>query len=97
MKPIVLYPDPVPIYNEQPAKILPGSLRRSQEEIKAYERQNKESTNIMVIRQVKNMLKTYRDNHVIFNKPKENKFRRKATSTKTARNTLFESKDLVKE
>ena len=96
MKPIVLYPDPVRIFNEQPAKILPGSLRRSQEEIKAYESQNKASTNMMVIGQGKNISKTYRDNHVIFNNPKENKFRRKATSTKAARNTLLESEDFVK-
>ena len=45
MKIIVLYPDPVPIYNEQPAKILPGSLRRSQEEIKAYVEKKKREKN----------------------------------------------------
>lgn len=40
MRPIVLYPDPVKIYNQQPDKILPGSLRRSQEEIKQYENES---------------------------------------------------------
>ena len=95
MKPIVLYPDPVRIYNEQPEKILPGSLRRSQEEIKEYENQNKSRKNLMVIGQGKTMAKSSRDNHVTFNKPKENRFRRKATSTKAARKTLRDSEDFV--
>ena len=96
MKPIVLYPDPVRIFNEQPQKILPGTLRRTQEEIKEYELQNNSRKNMMVIGQGKNTSKTYRDNHVTFNKPKENRFKRKATSTKAARNTLLESEDFVK-
>ena len=95
MKPIVLYPDPVRIYNEQPEKILPGTLRRSQEEIKEYENQNKYRKNMMVIGQGKTLPKTYRDNHVTFNRPKENRFRRKATSTKAARKTLRDSEDFV--
>ena len=95
MRPIVLYPDPVKIYNEQPEKILPGTLRRSQEEIKEYENQNKSLKNMMVIGQGKTFNKTYRDNHVTFNKPKDNKFRRKATSTKAARNTLRDSEEFV--
>ena len=41
MKPIVLFPDPVRIYNQQPEKILPGSLRRSQEEMKEFENSKK--------------------------------------------------------
>ena len=95
MRPIVLYPDPVRIYNEQPEKILPGTLRRSQEEIKEYENQNKSRKNMMVIGQGKALPKTYRDNHVTFNRPKENRFRRKATSTKAARKTLRDSEDFV--
>ena len=50
MKPIVLFPDPVRIYNQQPEKILPGSLRRSQEEIKEFENSNARK-NMMVIGQ----------------------------------------------
>ena len=70
MKPIVLYPDPVRIYNEQPEKILPGSLRRSQEEIKEFENQNNTNRNMMIIgRSNNNKSRTYKDNHVIFNKP----------------------------
>ena len=95
MRPIVLYPDPVRIYNEQPEKILPGTLRRSQEEIKEYENQNKSRKNMMIIGQGKTLSKTYRDNHVTFNRPKENRFRRKATSTKAARKTLRDSEDFV--
>ena len=95
MKPIVLYPDPVRIFNEQPDKILPGSLRRSQEEIQEYEK-DRAKTNMMVIGQSSaNKSRTYRDNHVTFNKAKDNKFRRKATSTKAARNTLRESEEFV--
>ena len=95
MRPIVLYPDPVKIYNEQPEKILPGSLRHSQEEVKAYESQNRSRTNMMVIGQGSTKPRTYRDNHVTFNKPKANRFRRKATSTKAARKTLMDSEEFV--
>ena len=95
MKPIVLYPDPVRIYNQQPEKILPGTLRRSQEEIKEWENQNKSRKNMLVIGPGKTNTKTYRDNHVTFNKPKENRFRRKATSTKAARKTLRDSEEFV--
>jgi hypothetical protein len=96
MKPIVLYPDPVRIFNEQPDKILPGTLRRSQEEIEEFEKKNKSKYNMMIIGQGKNTSITCRDNHVVFNKPAENRFKRKATSTKAARNTLLESEDFVK-
>ena len=96
MKPIVLYPDPVRIFNEQPDKILPGTLRRSQEEIEEFEKKNKSKYNMMVIGQGKNTSITCRDNHVVFNKPAENRFKRKATSTMAARNTLLESEDFVK-
>ena len=95
MKPIVLYPDPVRIYNVQPEKILPGTLRHSQEEIKEYESQNKARTNMMVIGPRNTMSRTYKDNHVTFNKPKANRFRRKATSTKAARKTLKDSEEFV--
>ena len=98
MKPIVLYPDPVRIYNEQPEKILPGTLRRSQEEIKEYENQNNARKNMMVIgnsNNIPNRTYRYKDNHVIFNRPKSNRFRRKATSTKAARNTLLDSERFV--
>ena len=98
MKPIVLYPDPVRIFNEQPEKILPGSLRRSQEEIEEFEK-NQSLKNMMVIGQgstnKSNRYKTHRDNHVTFNKPKPNRFKRKATSTKAARNTLRDSENFV--
>ena len=98
MKPIVLYPDPVRIFNEQPDKILPGSMRRSQEEIKEFEK-NQSIKNMMVIGQgstnKSDRYKTHRDNHVTFNKPKPNRFKRKATSTKAARNTLRDSENFV--
>ena len=40
MRPIVLYPDPVKIYNEQPDKTryLPGALRNSQSRFSAYKK-----------------------------------------------------------
>ena len=91
MKPIVLFPDPVRIYNQQPEKILPGSLRRSQEEIKEFENSNARK-NMMVIGQGFGNKNNIRDNHVIFENPKEKKFRRKATSTRLARNTLKKTK-----
>ncbi len=96
MRPIVLYPDPVRIFNEQPDKILPGTLRRSQEDIEEFEKSNKAKRNMMIIGQGRNTAVTCRDNHVVFNKPAENRFRRKATSTRAARNTLLESEDFVK-
>ena len=94
MKPIVLFPDPVRIYNQQPEKILPGSLRRSQEEIKEFENSNARK-NMMVIGQGFGNKNNIRDNHVIFENPKEKKFRRKATSTRLARNTLKKSEKFV--
>ena len=96
MRPIVLYPDPVKIYNVQPDKILPGSLRRTQEEIKEFENsKNTVRKNMMVIGQGFNNKNRYKDNHVIFEHAKENKFRKKATSTKSARNTLRDSEKFV--
>ena len=94
MRPIVLFPDPVRIYNQQPEKILPGSLRRSQEEIKEFENSNARK-NMMVIGQGFGNKNNIRDNHVIFENPKEKKFRRKATSTRLARNTLKKSEQFV--
>ena len=95
MIPIVLYPDPVKIYNQQPDKILPGSLRRSQEEIKQYENENNARKNMIVIGKGFDNKNVCKDNHVIFEPPKEKKFRRKATSTKSARNTLRDSEKFV--
>ena len=92
MKPIVLFPDPVRIYNQQPEKILPGSLRRSQEEMKEFENSKK---NMIVIGQGYDNKNNVKDNHVIFEKPKEKRFRRKATSTRTARKTLQKSEKFV--
>ena len=92
MKPIVLFPDPVRIYNQQPEKILPGSLRRSQEEMKEFENSKK---NMIVIGQGYDNKNNVKDNHVIFEKPKEKRFRRKATSTRTARKTLQKSERFV--
>ncbi len=90
----MLFPDPVRIYNQQPEKILPGSLRRSQEEIKEFENSNARK-NMMVIGQGFGNKNNIRDNHVIFENPKEKKFRRKATSTRLARNTLKKSEQFV--
>ena len=95
MRPIVLYPDPVKIYNQQPDKILPGSLRRSQEEIKQYENESNARKNMIVIGKGFDNKNVCKDNHVIFEPPKEKKFRRKATSTKSARNTLRDSEKFV--
>ena len=95
MRPIVLYPDPVKIYNQQPDKILPGSLRRSQEEIKQYENESNARKNMIVIGKGFDNKNICKDNHVIFEPPKEKKFRRKATSTKSARNTLRDSEKFV--
>ena len=95
MRPIVLFPDPVRIYNEQPEKILPGSLRRSQEEIKDFQNSNKVRRNMVMIGQGFNNKNKCKDNHVIFEAPKESKFRRKAISTRAARNTLAKSEKFV--
>ena len=97
MRPIVLYPDPVKIYNEQPDKTryLPGALRNSQSRFSAYKNKNSGQKNMMVIGQGYDNQNKNIDNHVIFEPPKENKFRRKATSTKAARNTLRDSENFV--
>ena len=95
MRPIVLFPDPVKIYNQQPEKILPGSLRRSQEELKNFQNSNNARKNMVVIGQGFDNKNNVKDNHVIFESPKEKKFRRKATSTKAARNTLKKSEEFV--
>ena len=95
MRPIVLFPDPVRVYNEQPEKILPGSLRRSQEEIKDFQNSNKVRRNMVIIGQGFDNKNKCKDNHVIFEAPKESKFRRKATSTRAARNTLAKSEKFV--
>ena len=94
MRPIVLFPDPVKIYNQQPEKILPGSLRRSQEEIKEFENSNARK-NMVIIGQGYDNKHKYKDNHVIFEPPKEKRFRRKATSTRSARKTLAKSERFV--
>ena len=95
MKPIVLFPDPVRIYNQQPEKILPGSLRRTQEEIKEFENSNYAKKNMIVIGQGFDNKNNVKDNHVIFEKPKEKRFKRKAVSTRKARKTLLKSEKFV--
>ena len=90
MRPIVLYPDPVKIYNEQPDKILPGSLRRSQEEIKEFEHKN-----MMVIGKGYTSQNKFKDNHVTFQYPKDKKFIRKNSFTNQARKTLRDSENFV--
>ena len=95
MRPIVLYPDPVKIYNEQPEKILPGSLRRSQEEFKRYDNNNKVRQNMMVIGTGYNPQNMNKDNHVTFEYPKDKKFIRKNSFTNHARKTLRDSENFV--
>ena len=98
MRPIVLYPDPVRIYNEQPdkTKYLPGALRKSQDRyMGGYENKINDNKNTVIIGQGYDNQNKAKDNHVIFEPPKENKFRKKATSTKKARKTLRDSENFV--
>ena len=50
---------------------------------------------MMVIGQGYDNKNRVKDNHVIFERPKEKRFRRKATSTRLARNTLKKSEQFV--
>ena len=98
MRPLVLYPDPVRIYNEQPdkTKYLPGALRKSQDRyMGGYENKINDNKNTVIIGQGYDNQNKAKDNHVIFEPPKENKFRKKATSTKKARKTLRDSENFV--
>ena len=81
MRPIVLYPSQVNINNIEPEKILPGTLRRSQNELN-------NNNSLMVIGQGFDPRKENRDLHVSFTKPKETKFQRKVVSSQSARKTL---------
>ena len=84
MRPIVLYPSHVNIHNIEPEKILPGTLRRSQENFN----NNNNTNSLMVIGQGFDPRKENRDLHVSFTKPKETKFQRKVISSQSARKTL---------
>ena len=101
MKPIVLYPDQVKIYNKEFEKILPGEEGRKQRNKNRTQNSNYMTDKEIVIGEATLMNKTnktnkpQKDNHVIFNNPKANRFRRKATSTKAARNTLRDSEKFV--
>ena len=98
MRPIVLYPDPVKIYNEQPdkTKYLPGALRNSQDRYRGeYDNKINDKKNTVIIGQNYNNQNKNKDNHVIFEPPKESKYRKKATSTKSARKTLRDSENFV--
>ena len=83
MRPIVLYPSQVNINNIEPKKILPGTLRLSQNELN-----NNNNNSLMVIGQGFDPRKENRDLHVSFTKPKETKFQRKVVSSQSARKTL---------
>ena len=84
MRPIVLYPSHVNIHNIEPEKILPGTLRRSQENFN----NNNNTNSLMVIGQGFDPRKENRDLHVSFTKTKETKFQRKVISSQSARKTL---------
>ena len=94
MKPYVLYPDYVYVPQIPKEEIKPGIRNLS-----SFQKDNFESTNdknnMLVIGEGYNPSKTNRDCHVSFYKPKENRFKRKATSTRKARNTLGKSEKFV--
>jgi len=83
MKPIILYPDKVNIYREEPDPVIPGQLRKTNEN---FNNTNKNS--MMIIGQGFDPRKEGKDNHVIFEKPKLSNFKRNEVSSASARKTL---------
>ena len=84
----------ITIKHNEPDPILPGKLRRKVEESKSNINVFNPKESMMIIGEGFKSKHNHIDNHVIYRRPKENKYERKSVSSRKARKTLMVSEKL---
>jgi hypothetical protein len=84
----------ITIKHNEPEPILPGKLRRKVEESKSNINVFNPKESMMIIGEGFKSKHNHIDNHVIYRRPKENKYERKSVSSRKARKTLMVSEKL---
>ena len=88
MKQVILYPDKVNIYRKELKPIIPGQLRRSNENINNSNINKDSKNNLILIGQGFDPRKENKDNHVSFGKPNFSNLKKNEVSSAHARKTL---------
>ena len=88
MKQVILYPDKVNIYRSELTPIIPGQLRRSNENINNSNINQNSKNNLILIGQGFDPRKENKDNHVSFEKPNFSNLKKNEVSSAHARKTL---------